>query len=68
MEILADGAFLRPLADGPTVAQVTIVGPKELQIRARRGAWQFAYAGETVVNLTPACERRQTRQFLACCP
>src|SRR5437879_1007020 len=47
MEILADGAFIRPLADGPTVAQVTIVGPKELQIRARRGALQFAYAGET---------------------
>lgn len=47
MEILADGAFIRPLADGPTIAQVTIVGPKELQIRARRGALQFAYAGET---------------------
>ena len=47
MEILADGGFIRPLADGPTVAQVTIVGPKELQIRARRGALQFAYAGET---------------------
>ena len=47
MEVLADGAFIRPLADGPTVAQVTIVGPKELQIRARRGALQFAYAGET---------------------
>ena len=42
MEVLADGAFIRPLADGPTVAQVTIVGPKELQIRARRGALQFA--------------------------
>src|SRR6267143_6305462 len=40
MEILADGAFIRPLADGPTIAQVTIVGPKELRIRARRGALQ----------------------------
>ena len=29
------------------IAQVSIVGPKELQIRARRGALQFAYAGET---------------------
>ena len=47
MEILADGALIRPLADGPTVAQVTIVGPKELHISARRGALQFAYAGET---------------------
>jgi hypothetical protein len=36
MEILADGAFIRPFADGPTIAQVTIVGPKELQISARR--------------------------------
>jgi hypothetical protein len=47
MEILADGAFIRPAADVPTVAQVTIVGPKELHISARRGALQFAYAGET---------------------
>jgi hypothetical protein len=46
MEILADGAFIRAAADVPTVAQVTIVGPKELRISARRGALQFAYAGE----------------------
>jgi hypothetical protein len=47
MEVLADEAFIRPVADGPTVAQVTIIGPKELQISARRGALQFSYAGET---------------------
>jgi hypothetical protein len=47
MEILADGAFIRAFADVPTVAQVTVVGPKELRISARRGALQFAYAGET---------------------
>jgi len=47
MEIVADEAFIRPLANAPTVAQVTIVGPKELQISARRGALQFAYRGET---------------------
>jgi hypothetical protein len=47
MEIIADEAFIRPVADGPTVAQVTIIGPKELQISARRGALQFSYAGET---------------------
>jgi len=47
MEILADEAFLRPAADGPTVAQVTIVGPKELQITARRGALNFSYRNET---------------------
>jgi hypothetical protein len=47
MEILADEALIRPAADGPTVAQVTVIGPKELQISVRRGALQFAYAGET---------------------
>jgi hypothetical protein len=47
MEVLADEAFIRPLADGPTVAQVTIIGTKELQINARRGDLQFSYAGET---------------------
>jgi hypothetical protein len=38
MEILANDAFIRPAADVPTVAQVTLIGPKELQITARRGA------------------------------
>jgi hypothetical protein len=47
MEIIADEAFIRPVADAPTVAQVTIIGPKELQISARHGALQFSYAGET---------------------
>jgi hypothetical protein len=47
MEIIADEAFIRPLADGPTIAQVTIIGPKELQISARRGDLRFSYAGET---------------------
>jgi hypothetical protein len=47
MEILADEAVIRPVADAPTVAQVTIIGPKELQISARRGALEFSYAGET---------------------
>src|SRR5207253_2514312 len=43
MEIIADEAFIRPRADAPTVVQVTIVGPKELQISARRGTLQFSY-------------------------
>ena len=47
MEILADEAVIRPAADGPTVAQITLIGPKELQISARRGALEFLYAGET---------------------
>jgi hypothetical protein len=47
MEVLADDAFIRPAADGPTVAQITVVGPKELQITARRGALEFSYRNET---------------------
>jgi hypothetical protein len=47
MELIADEAFIHPLADGPTMTQVTIMGPKELQINARRGDLQFSYRGET---------------------
>lgn len=47
MEILADEAFIRPATDGPTVAQITILGPKELEITARRGALEFSYRNET---------------------
>jgi hypothetical protein len=47
MEVLADEAFIRPVADGPTVAQITILGPKELEITARRGALTFSYRNET---------------------
>jgi hypothetical protein len=47
MEVTADEAFIRPAADGPTVAQVTVVGPKELQITARRGALRFSYRDES---------------------
>lgn len=47
MEILANDATLRPLADVPTIAQITIIGPKELRIYARRGAMQFSYRAES---------------------
>ena len=47
MEILANDAFIRPAADVPTVAQVTLVGPRELQITARRGALEFSFHNET---------------------
>jgi hypothetical protein len=47
MEILADEALIRPAADAPTIAQVTIIGPKELQIYARRSALQFSYREES---------------------
>lgn len=46
MEILVDEARIRSLADGPTIAQVTRIGPKELRIRARRGALHFSYREE----------------------
>jgi hypothetical protein len=39
MEILADEASVRPAADGPTVGQVIVLVPKELQISPRRGVW-----------------------------
>jgi hypothetical protein len=45
--IQADEAFIRPAADVPTIAQVTILGPKELRITARRGALQFTYRDES---------------------
>lgn len=47
IEILADEALIRPAADAPTIAQVTIIGPKELQIYARRSALQFSYCEES---------------------
>jgi hypothetical protein len=47
VEVLADEAFIRPIADGPTVAQITVLGPKELQITARRGALELSYGNET---------------------
>jgi len=47
MEIVGDGAAIRPLADVPTIAQITISGPKELQIYARRAALQFSYRSES---------------------
>ncbi len=47
MEIAADHAFIRPAADGPTMAQITLVSPKELQVAARRGALEVSFNGET---------------------
>jgi hypothetical protein len=47
MEIDADEARIRPAKDEPTVAQVTMVGPKELRVFARRGSLAFSYRNET---------------------
>jgi hypothetical protein len=47
IQIVALDAQICPAADGPTVAQISIVGPKLLQIVARQGALQFSYRGES---------------------
>ncbi len=47
LEIDALEALIRPSDDARTIGQVSIIGPKELRIRARRGSLQFSYRGET---------------------
>lgn len=47
LNIIVCDASIRPVADARTVAQVSVAGPKELRIYARRGALEFSYHGET---------------------
>ena len=47
LEIEAREAHIRPAGNGRTVAQVSVIGPKELHIYARRGAVLFSYRGES---------------------
>ena len=47
LDIIAQEASIRPAADTRTVAQISVAGPKELRIRARQGALQLSYRGET---------------------
>jgi hypothetical protein len=47
LNVIAREARIRPAADTRTFAQITVTGPKELVIRARRGALQFSYRRET---------------------
>jgi hypothetical protein len=47
LEITAREARLRPITNARTAAQVSVTGPKELRIYARRGTLQFSYRGET---------------------
>jgi len=47
LEIEAREARIRPAGNGRTVAQVSVIGPKELHIYARRGAVLFSYRGES---------------------
>jgi hypothetical protein len=47
IRIVALNAQIRPSADVPTVAQISVVGPKLLQIFARRGTLLFSYRDES---------------------
>lgn len=47
LDVIAREASVRPAADTRTIAQITVTGPRELRIRAQRGALQFSYRGET---------------------
>lgn len=47
MEIRAREARIRAAGDVPTVAQISVVGPKELRVTARRGALELTYRDET---------------------
>jgi hypothetical protein len=49
VEIVAWEARMRPAARARTIAQVSIIGPKELRIYAKRGSLQFSYRGESEV-------------------
>jgi len=47
LEIAALEALIHPAQNVGTIGQVTIIGPKELRIHARRGSLQFSYREET---------------------
>jgi hypothetical protein len=47
LEITAQETLTRPAADTRTIGQVSVIGPRELRIYARRGALRFSYRGET---------------------
>ncbi len=47
MEIRAREARIRPAGNVPTVAQISVVGPKELRVAVRRGALEITYRDET---------------------
>jgi len=47
MEIRAREARIRAAGNVPTVAQISVVGPKELRVTARRGALEVTYRDET---------------------
>ena len=48
-DIAVNGAVLRTVGGRLTVAQVSILGPKEFYVVVRRGALEFTYNGESEV-------------------
>jgi len=57
LSVIAWETSIRPVADTRTVAQITVTGPKELRICARRGALQFSYRGEMQTIAEGKCYR-----------
>lgn len=49
MQVRAQEALTRPVGDVLTIGQVSIVGPTELRVYARRGDLLFSYGGETEI-------------------
>lgn len=49
VEIVAREARIRPAAEARTIAQVNVIGPKELRIYAQRGPLQLSYRGESEI-------------------
>jgi len=49
MDVEVAEAHIRPASDQPTVAQISVSGPKQIDIRATRGSLQFLYKGESKI-------------------
>lgn len=47
MEVEVAQAHIRAAGDQPTVAQISVAGPKAINVRAQRGSVQFSYRGQT---------------------
>jgi len=47
MDIEIAQAHVRPAADQPTVAQISVISPRLLEVHARRGDLQFSYKDDT---------------------
>jgi hypothetical protein len=45
-QVLADGATIRPVADAPAIAQITILTPKELVLTSTKGSLEISMGSE----------------------